>query len=314
MTAKPEVLIHSPWYEPALRRLDELSVTHHLYQAADPETFLAEMGPRCTVIGTFQVCPASLMDAVPDLKLILNFGVGYDGVDVATATARGVRVVNTPAVLNDCVADLAMAHVLAGRRHMVQADRYARDGRWETEGEYPYTLHVHGCSVGIIGLGRIGLEIAARCAAFKMRISYHQRTRRTDVPWTYYGDLEEMARACDILIAILPGGDATRNIINERVMEALGPDGLLVNVARGSVVDTDALVRCLTDGRLGSAALDVYPDEPRIPEALLGITANLTLTPHVGSCTHYTRMAMGMVLFDNLKAWVEGKPLITPVN
>ena len=314
MTAKPEILIQSPWYEPAMRRLDELGVTHHLWQAADPDALLAEVGPRCSIIGTFQVCPASLIHAVPNLELILTFGVGYDGVDVAEATRRGVRVVNTPSVLNDCVADLAMALVLAGRRQVVQADRYAREGRWERDGDYPYTLHVTGCRVGIVGLGRIGMEIAARCAAFKMDICYHQRTLRSDVPWPHHPDLVAMARECDILVVIVPGGDATRHLVGEEVMEALGPRGHLVNVARGSVIDTDALVRCLNDGRLGSAALDVYPDEPRIPRALLDITGNLTLTPHVASATHHTRMAMGMVLHDNLRAWLDGRRLITPVN
>jgi hydroxypyruvate reductase len=314
VTDKPHVLIHSAWYEPAMRRLDELAVTHHLYEAGDEKAFLAEFGPKCTVIGTMHYCPASLMDAVPDLKLILNFGVGYDGVDVAEATRRGVKVVNTPAVLNDCVADMALSLTLGARRHLVQADRYARAGRWPVEGDYPYTLNVHSTKVGILGMGRIGMEIADRCRAFKMDISYHQRTKRDDVPYTYYSDLVAMARDVDILIAIIPGGDATRGLVSEAVIEALGPTGLLVNVARGTVVDNDALARCLKDGRLGAAAVDVYPDEPNIPPALLEITENLTLTPHMASGTHYTRNAMGMVLYDNLKAMIDGKPLLTPVN
>ena len=233
MTDKPHVLIHSPWYEPAMRRLDEIAVTHHLYEADDKDAFLAEPGPKCSIIGTMHYCPTSLMDAVPDLNLILNFGVGYDGVDIPAATARGIKVVNTPAVLNDCVADMALAMVLSGRRHMVQADRYVRAGRWPIEGDYPYTLNVHGTKVGILGLGRIGMEIADRCAAFKMRISYHQRTKRDDVDFPYYDDLVAMARDCDILIAILPGGPATQGIVSEAVIEAVGPEGLLVNVARG---------------------------------------------------------------------------------
>ena len=314
MTDKPHVLIHSAWYEPAMDRLDELAVTHHLYKAADEAAFLAENGPKCSVIGTFHHCPASLMDAVPDLKLILNFGVGHDGVDVAEATRRGVKVVNTPAVLNDCVADMALALALSARRHVVQADGYARAGRWPTEGDYQYTLNVHSTKVGILGMGRIGMEIADRCKAFKMDICYHQRTKRDDVPYKYYGDLVAMAADVDILIAIIPGGDATRGLVGEAVMEALGPSGLLVNVARGTVVDNDALARCLTDGRLGGAAVDVYPDEPNIPPALLEITDNLTLTPHMASGTHYTRNAMGMVLYDNLKAMIAGKPLLTAVN
>ena len=297
-----------------MNRLDELAVTHHLYKADDKTAFLKEVGPSCTVIGTMHYCPASLMDHVPDLKLILNFGVGYDGVDVAEATRRRVKVVNTPAVLNDCVADMALAMTLSARRHVPQADRYARAGRWPVEGDYQYTLNVHSTKVGILGMGRIGMEIADRCKAFKMDISYHQRNRRDDVPYTYYDDLTSMARDVEILIAIIPGGDATRGLISEAVMEALGASGLLVNIARGTVVDNDALARCLKDGRLGGAAVDVYPDEPNIPPALLEITENLTLTPHMASGTHYTRNAMGMVLYDNLQAMIESRPLLTPVN
>ncbi len=314
MTEKPNVLIHSAWYEPAMNRLDELAVTHHLYKAADKKAFLADIGPQCSVLGTMHYCPAWLMDAAPNLELILNFGVGYDGVDIPEATKRGIKVVNTPVVLNDCVADMAMALVLSGRRHVVQADRYARAGRWPVEGDYPYTLNVHSTKVGILGLGRIGMEIADRCKAFKMDVSYHQRTKRDDVDLAYHASLVEMARQSDILIAIIPGGDATHGLVSEAVLEALGPDGLLVNVARGTVVDNDALARCLKDGRLGGAALDVYPDEPNIPPALLEITDNLVLTPHMASATHYTRMAMGMVLYDNLRARLEGKPLLTAVN
>ncbi len=314
MTEKPHALIYLPWYEPAMNRLDELAVTHHLYKADDKAGFLAEYGPKCTIIGTMLKCPASLISAVPNVRLILNFGVGYDQVDVAEANRRGARVVNTPAVLDDCVADMALALTLAGRRHLVQADRYARAGRWPIEGDYPLVLNVHHARVGILGLGRIGMEIADRCKAFKMDIRYHQRNPRSDVPYPYFDSPVMLARNCDILIAIIPGGDATRNLVDEEVMEALGPDGLLVNVARGTVIDTEALARCLKDGRLGAAALDVYPDEPEIPPALLDITDRLILTPHVASATHYTRMAMGMVLYDNLKATLEDRPLLTPVN
>lgn len=314
MADKPEVLIHSPWYEPAMRRLDELAVTHHLYLADDKPAFLAERGPRCRVVGTFHHCPASLMDAAPDLELVLNFGVGYDGVDMEEAGRRGVRVVNTPNVLNDCVADMALALVLAGRRHVVRAAGYARAGRWVAEGDYPYTPHVAGARIGILGMGRIGREIAARCAAFKMEIAYHARSRRPDLPYAYRESLLDMARESEILVAIVPGGAETRNMVDEAVMEALGPDGYLVNVARGTVVDNEALARCLADGRLGGAAVDVYPDEPEIPACLMEAGDNLILTPHIASATHRTRMAMGMILYDNLAAWLAGEPLLTPVN
>ncbi|MBH68166.1 MAG: hydroxyacid dehydrogenase [Rhodospirillaceae bacterium] len=314
MSDKPHVLIFAPWYQPAMRRLDEISVTHHLYLASDKQAFLEEHGSKCTSIGTMHHCPASLMDAVPNLKLILNFGVGYDGVDITAATERGVKVVNTPDVLNDCVADMAMALALAGRRKVVQADRYTRRGEWRKRGDFEYVNNFHHSKIGILGLGRIGLEIANRCAAFKMDICYHQRTKRSDVEYRYFSKLADMAAAVEILIAIIPGGDSTKNIIDKEIIEALGPQGLLVNVARGTVVDNAALASALKDGRLGAAALDVFPNEPEVPEDLLNIEDNLILTPHMASATHYTRMAMGMVLYNNLQALQDGQPLLTPVN
>ncbi len=314
MQNKPHVLIYAPWYEPAMNRLDEIAITHHLYEADNKEDFLREYGPKCSVIGTMHYCPASLMDAVPNLKLILNFGVGYDGVDIPAATKRGITVVNTPDVLNDCVADMALSLILAGRRKVLDADRYIRSGDWETKGNFEYVHNVHSSKIGILGLGRIGLEIANRCKAFKMDIAYHQRTERSESNFKFYESLIDMAEDCEILVAIIPGGETTEKIIDERVIEAIGPTGLLVNVARGTVVDNQALARCLKDGRLGGAALDVFPNEPAVPESLLEIDANLILTPHMASATHLTRMKMGMILYDNLMALRDGTPFKTPVN
>ena len=302
MQNKPNVLIYAPWYEPAMDRLDEIAITHRLYEADNKEDFLAEHGPKCSVIGTMHYCPASLMDAVPNLKLILNFGVGYDGVDIPAATKRGVTVVNTPDVLNDCVADMALSLILAGRRKVLDADRYIRSGDWEKKGNFEYVHNVHSSKIGILGLGRIGLEIANRCQAFKMDIVYHQRTKRSELNFKFYESLIDMAKDCEILVAIIPGGETTEKIIDERVIEAIGPTGLLVNVARGTVIDNEALARCLKDGRLGGAALDVFPNEPTVPESLLEIDSNLILTPHMASATHLTRMKMGMILYDNLIA------------
>ena len=314
MQNKPHVLIYAPWYEPAMDRLDEIAITHHLYEADNKEDFLREYGPKCSVIGTMHYCPASLMDAVPNLKLILNFGVGYDGVDIPAATKRGVTVVNTPDVLNDCVADMALSLILAGRRKVLDADRYIRSGDWEKKGNFEYVHNVHSSKIGILGLGRIGLEIAHRCQAFKMDIAYHQRTKRSELNFKFYESLIDMAEDCEILVAIIPGGETTEKIIDERVIEAIGPTGLLVNVARGTVVDNEALARCLKDGRLGGAALDVFPNEPTVPESLLEIDTNLILTPHMASATHLTRMKMGMILYDNLMALRDGTPFKTPVN
>ena len=314
MQNKPNVLIYAPWYEPAMDRLDEIAITHRLYEADNKEDFLAEHGPKCSVIGTMHYCPASLMDAVPNLKLILNFGVGYDGVDIPAATKRGVTVVNTPDVLNDCVADMALSLILAGRRKVLDADRYIRSGDWEKKGNFEYVHNVHSSKIGILGLGRIGLEIANRCQAFKMDIAYHQRTKRSELNFKFYESLIDMAKDCEILVAIIPGGETTEKIIDERVIEAIGPTGLLVNVARGTVIDNEALARCLKDGRLGGAALDVFPNEPTVPESLLEIDTNLILTPHMASATHLTRMKMGMILYDNLMALRDGTPFKTPVN
>jgi lactate dehydrogenase-like 2-hydroxyacid dehydrogenase len=314
MQKKPHVLIYSPWYEPAMDRLDEIAITHRLYEADNKEDFLAEHGPKCSVIGTMHYCPASLMDAVPNLKLILNFGVGYDGVNIPAATKRGVTVVNTPDVLNDCVADMALSLILAGRRKVLDADRYIRSGDWEKKGNFEYVHNVHSSKIGILGLGRIGLEIAHRCQAFKMDIAYHQRTKRSELNFKFYESLIDMAEDCEILVAIIPGGETTEKIIDERVIEAIGPTGLLVNVARGTVIDNEALARCLKDGRLGGAALDVFPNEPTVPESLLEIDTNLILTPHMASATHLTRMKMGMILYDNLMALRDGTPFKTPVN
>ena len=314
MQNKPHVLIYAPWYEPAMDRLDEIAITHHLYEADNKEDFLREYGPKCSVIGTMHYCPASLMDAVPNLKLILNFGVGYDGVDIPAATKRGVTVVNTPDVLNDCVADMALSLILAGRRKVLDADRYIRSGDWEKKGNFEYVHNVHSSKIGILGLGRIGLEIAHRCQAFKMDIAYHQRTKRSELNFKFYESLIDMAEDCEILVAIIPGGETTEKIIDERVIEAIGPTGLLVNVARGTVIDNEALARCLKDGRLGGAALDVFPNEPTVPESLLEIDTNLILTPHMASATHLTRMKMGMILYDNLMALRDGTPFKTPVN
>ena len=314
MIEKPDVLIYAPWYEPAMERLDEIATTHHLYLADDKEAFLEEHGPKCIGIGTMHYCPPSLMDACPNLKIILNFGVGYDGVDIPAATSRGVKVVNTPDVLNDCVADMAMALVLAGRRKVPQADRYIREGNWTRLGNFKYVHHVNHSKVGILGLGRIGLEIANRCAAFKMDIGYHQRNERKDVPYKFFQNLEEMAADADILVAILPGGEKTTGLISEKIIKLIGPEGLLVNVARGTVVDNDALARCLKDGSLGAAALDVFPNEPEVPEAFLDIKDNLILTPHMASATHFTRMEMGMTLYNNLQAFLKDGSVLTPVN
>ena len=313
MGNKPHVLTIVPYYKPALDRLHEIAVVHHLHTANDKQAFLAEIAEKIDAIATFQGCNREMVERFPNLKLIANFGVGYDGIAVDAATEHGIRVTNTPDVLNDCVADLALGLTICGRRKLPLADAFTRAGRW-TEGHFQFTQRVHHTKVGIVGLGRIGAEIAARCTAFKMDVGYHNRSMKPDAPYRYYPNLIEMAQDSEILIVITPGGAATKNLIDEKVIEAIGPTGLLVNVARGSVVNTDALIACLKDGRLGAAALDVYPNEPNVPEELFSMTENVVLTPHIASATHDTRMAMGMLVYNNIKAFFEGKDLITPVN
>jgi lactate dehydrogenase-like 2-hydroxyacid dehydrogenase len=313
VSEKPVIVILSPWYEAAMAELDQHFTVHRLWQVADKAALLASVRESCVGIAGSKVCDAATMDALPNAKVIAHHGVGYDGVDVAAATARGIKVSNTPDVLSDEVADFALALTLATCRRMPQADRYVREGRWEREGDMPFTHRVWGRRVGILGLGRIGIEIARRCAAFKMDIAYHTRSRK-DVPYTYHASLLEMARAVEILIAIVPGGAGTKHLVNREVLDALGPQGVLINVARGSVVDEEALIAALRDGRLGAAGLDVFADEPRVPQALKDMTENVVLQPHQASATHDTRLAMGRLVMENLLAGIAGKPLLTPVN
>jgi lactate dehydrogenase-like 2-hydroxyacid dehydrogenase len=313
VTQKPDLLVISPWYAAAMAELDDHFTVHRLWQAEDKQALLASLSDRCEAIAGSTRCGADIMDALPKAKVIAHHGVGYDGVDVAAATARGIKVSNTPDVLSDEVADLALGLLIATCRRIPQADRYVREGRWEREGDMAFTTRVWGRKVGILGLGRIGIEIAKRCEAFKLEVAYHTRSKR-DVPYTHYADLVEMARDVDFLIAIVPGGAATQHLVNKEVLDALGPQGVFVNVARGSVVDQEALIAALKEGRLGAAGLDVFDKEPKVPQALKDMTDTVVLQPHQASATHETRLAMGRLVMENALAGLAGKPLITPVN
>lgn len=313
MTEKPDILLLSPWYHVAMDELDAHFTVHKFWEADDRAQLLSALRDRCLGIAGSARCDAGLMDALPRVRVIANFGVGYDGVDVAAATARGIKVSNTPDVLSDEVADFAIGLTLATLRRIPQADRYVRSGRWEREGNMAFTYRMWGRKVGILGLGRIGSEIARRCEAFKMDIAYHTR-HEMNVPYRYFPSLVGMASAVDILIAIVPGGPETRHLIDREVLDAIGPDGVFINVARGSVVDEAALIAALEEGTLGAAGLDVFADEPRVPQALKDMTENVVLQPHQASATHETRLAMGRLVLQNLIAGIAGKPLITPVN
>lgn len=253
----------------------------------------------------------ALLARLPAVEIIANFGVGYDSVDAAAAAGRGIIVTNTPDVLNEEVADLTLGLLLATVREIPQSDRYVREGRWKTA-PYPLGATLRDRSVGIVGMGRIGQAIARRIEAFGLPIAYHSRRPVADVSYRHYPDLVALARDVDTLILILPGGPQTKGIVGREVLEALGPEGILINVARGTVVDEPALVDALVNRTIRAAGLDVFAHEPHVPEALLGLD-NVVLLPHVGSATHHTRGAMGQLVVDNVLAWFDGKPPLTPV-
>jgi lactate dehydrogenase-like 2-hydroxyacid dehydrogenase len=311
---KHDLLIAGPMHGATLAVLDATYTTHKPWQAPDRAAFLKTVAPliRAAATSGRSGMDAGTMDALPNLRVIAHFGVGTDSVDVDAATERGIRVTNTPDVLTDDVADLALALLLATIRRIVVADRYVRSGSW-LKGTMPLTDTPQGKTVGIIGLGRIGRAIARRCEAFNLEVAYQGPNRKTDVDYEYFADPVALAGHCDILVAACPGTDATRGIVSRAVIEALGPEGVFVNISRGSVVDEPALVEALASGRLGGAGLDVFADEPRVPEALLGLD-NVVLLPHVGSATHATRRAMGQLVIDNLAAFFAGQPLPTPCN
>jgi hydroxypyruvate reductase len=254
---------------------------------------------------------AALLDALPRARIVAHFGVGYDNVDAAHARARGMVVTNTPDVLTDCVADLAIALMVDVARGVTAGDRYVRAGRW-LKGAMPLASKVSGKRLGIVGLGRIGRAVARRAEAFDMEIRYHNRRQVPDSLYAWEKSLADLARWCDFLVVATSGGAESRGLVSAAVIEALGPRGFLVNIARGSVVDEPALVAALVDRRIAGAALDVFADEPRVPEALLALD-NVVLTPHIASATTDTRAAMGQLVLDNLAAFFETGRALTPV-
>ena len=257
--------------------------------------------------------PPEMIDRMPKLEVIASASVGYDGIPVEYARSKGIPVTNTPEVLNDDVADLAIALMIMTARKLVVTDRYVRSGRWPKEGEYPLANRASGKRVGILGMGRIGKEIGKRAAAMNNTVAYHSRKPVADVSYKHYPDLVELARNSDFLIVIIPSTPQTLKIVNKAVIEALGPTGIFINVARGAVVDEDALVEALSSGKLGGAGLDVFVNEPQVPEVLFSMD-NVVLQPHVGSATHETRRAMSQLVLDNLDAKFAGKPLLTEIK
>ncbi len=256
---------------------------------------------------------AATIDATPDLEMISLAVVGYDQVDVDHARARGIAITNTPDVLTDDVADLAIALMLAVARRLPAYDLYVREGRWREQGAPPLARRASGRRIGILGLGRIGQAIASRARPFASEIGYFSRHPRTEgADYAYFGDPVALANWADTLIVAVSGGAPTAGLVGRNVIEALGPDGTLINIARGSVVDEAEMVAALQDGRLGFAGLDVFVDEPNVPEALLAME-NVVLLPHQGSATRETRKAMADLALANLAAFFAGKPLLTPI-
>ncbi len=287
---------------------------HRLWLEADPKAWFAEWGPRIRAIATagpHAPVDDALMGRLPKLEIVASFGVGYDHVDARAAARHGVIVTNTPGVLDDEVADTTIGLMIAAVRRLPEAERYLRAGQWP-KAPFALTASLRGRTVGILGLGRIGKAIATRVRAFGLEVVYHGRKRQEDVPYQFYASLVEMAKASDILIVVAPGGAATRHIVGAAVLDALGPDGVLVNVARGSLVDEKALIEALRTKRILAAGLDVFENEPEVPNELIALD-NAVLLPHVGSASLKTRLAMADCLVDNLFAWADGKPPLTPV-
>ena len=280
----------------------------------DPAEFLAEHCSeiRDVVTSGRTGVDAELMAELPNLGAVVNFGVGYDTTDVDAAAARGVGVSNTPDVLTDCVADTAVGLLIDTLRQFSASDRYVRAGRWPVDGNYPLTRQVSNTRVGIIGLGRIGGAIAKRLSAFGCTISYHNRHEVEGSPYTYVGSPAELAAGVDVLVVAAAGGAGTKKLVSSEVIDALGSRGYLINIARGSVVDEDALVSALVDGRMAGAGLDVFADEPNVPEALLSMD-NVVVLPHVGSGTVQTRAAMEELTLRNVDSFLESGQLVTPV-
>ena len=306
------ILQLSPLMPAHAAALAERYTVHRLFDAPDPAALLASHGTlmRGVVTGGGTGIANEVAAQLPALEIVAINGVGYDKVDLAEARRRGYRVTNTPDVLTDDVADLAIGLMIAVMRQMVLGDRHVRDGKWPAS-ELPLGTKVSGRRFGIFGLGRIGLAIAHRLEGFGGTVAYSSRTRR-DVPYAYHADLPALAAACDVLILAVAASAETRGVVDRAVLDALGPRGVLVNIARGSVVDEPAMVAALAEGRLGGAGLDVFADEPRVPAALWAMP-RVVLLPHIASATHDTRAAMGDLMLENLDAYFAGRALPTAV-
>lgn len=313
MTTRPILIVANQFHAPTIERLDQTFETVHLWKLSHETKLatLAELEGRCHAAASASWATDPLLYTLKSLRLIACFGVGVDGIDFRKTAELGIRVSNTPGVLDDAVAEIALGLVLSCARRLVSADSFVRAGSWQQR-PFPFGMGLARKTIGIAGLGRIGLEIAKRCESFKMRVAYHNRSPR-EIDYDYYSSLEDLAAASDILINVLPGGPATANRLGVEVFRALGPEGIFINVGRGQSVDELALVKALEAGEIAGAGLDVYAQEPNVPAALTG-RDDVVLLPHIGSSTKETRMAMGELVRQNLDAFFRENPLISEVS
>lgn len=313
--SKVDVLVWGTLNPGLTSNLQRDFTVHMLPEISDFDTWAQTHGSKIKAVVTTGVYGTKIdvLERLPNLQVVTSFGVGYDALDIAYLADRGIPVSNTPDVLNNAVAETAMALMLCLTRRISEAERFVRAGAWPS-GKFPLARQLTGKTCGIVGLGKIGKTIAKRAAAFDMEIAYYRRGQAySDVAYTHYGDLAELARVADYLVVIVPGGAGTAHLINADILAALGKDGYLVNVARGSVVDEKALIASLQAGEIAGAALDVFEDEPNVPEAFMTMD-NVVLAPHIGSGTHETRTAMADLVFANLQQFFADGTLITPVH
>jgi lactate dehydrogenase-like 2-hydroxyacid dehydrogenase len=314
MTAKRDIVLLGPLKPLVVRGLEAACTVHKAAEAKDRDAFFAAHADVGAIAcsATTEMIPGSFLARFPKLKIVASFGVGYDHMDAKWAAAHGVILTNTPEVLTEEVADTALGLLLCTAREFPQAERFLRAGKWVQKG-YPLSkATLRNRTVGMVGMGAIGQAIARRLDAFGVPVVYHSRKPRPGLPYRHYPKLTDMARDVDTLMVIVPGGAATQNMINAEVLDALGPNGILINMARGSVVDEPALIKALKDKRIFAAGLDVFVKEPEVPAELLEMD-NVVLFPHLGSASVHTRDKMDQLVVDNIVAWAQGKPPLTPV-
>jgi lactate dehydrogenase-like 2-hydroxyacid dehydrogenase len=307
-----EVILFGPAKPTIVNGLETACTVYKAVEATDRDAFIAAHGRVRAIACAQGQMSANLLERFPKLEIIASFGVGYDNVDVKYAAAHGITVTNTPEVLTEEVADTALGLLLCTVREFPQAERYVRAGHWAKQGFPLSKATLRNRTVGIVGMGAIGQAIARRLDAFGVPVVYHTRKPRPELSYRHYPKLIDMARDVDTLMVIVPGGLATANMINAAVLDALGPNGIVINMARGSVVDEPALIKALQDKRIMAAGLDVYVKEPEVPQALIEME-NVVLLPHVGSASVHTRDKMDQLVADNILAWAAGEPPLTPV-